>query len=97
MRARRARLDADAGPGDTIRFEATIDRMDDKGASTSGRVLRSRDDRTWDELGTIDLMFSHVDQNMAGIEFPEENFVFSDNFRDLLVEAGLDHLDESAP
>jgi len=92
----RARLDADLGPGDTIRFEATIDRMDDKGASTSGRVFRSRDDDTWDELGTIDLMFSHVDQNMAGIEFPEENFVFSGNFRDLLVEAGLDHLDESS-
>ena len=91
----RARLEADLGPGDTIRFEATIDRMDDKGASTSGRVLRSSGDDAWDELGTIDLMFSHVDQNMAGIEFPEENFVFSDNFRDLLAEAGLDHLDES--
>ena len=91
-----ARLDADAGPGDTIRFEATIDRMDDKGASTSGRVLRTRDDGTWHEIGTIDLMFSHVDQNMAGIEFPEENFVFSENFRELLVDAGLDHLDESS-
>lgn len=92
----RARLDADIGPGDTIRFDATIDRMDDKGASTSGRVLRSRGDDAWHELGTIDLMFSHVDQNMAGIEFPEENFVFSENFRELLAEAGLDHLDESS-
>ena len=92
----RARLEADLGPGDTIRFEATIDRMDDKGASTSGRVLRSSGDDAWDELGTIDLMFSHVDQNMAGIEFPEENFVFSGNFREVLADAGLDHLDESS-
>ena len=85
----RARLEADLGPGDTIRFEATIDRMDDKGASTSGRVLRSRGDDAWDELGTIDLMFSHVDQNMAGLEFPEENFVFGENFKAVWGASGL--------
>lgn len=93
----RARLEADLRPGDTVRFDATLDRIDDKGASTSGLVQRSVDHgASWEDLGTIDLLFSHVDQNMAGIEFPEENFVFSDNFRDLLVEAGLDHLDESS-
>ena len=93
----RARLEADLRAGDTIRFDASLDRIDDKGASTSGLVQRSADGgASWEDLGTIDLMFSHVDQNMAGIEFPEENFVFSDNFRDLLVEAGLDHLDESS-
>jgi 3-hydroxyacyl-[acyl-carrier-protein] dehydratase len=29
-------------------------------------------------------MFSHIDQNISGIEFPEENFVFTDMFESLL-------------
>ena len=41
-------------------------------------------------LATIELLFSHVDQNMAGAEFPDENFVFSDNFRTILRTAGLE-------
>ncbi|UCG55827.1 MAG: beta-hydroxyacyl-ACP dehydratase [Phycisphaerales bacterium] len=28
-------------------------------------------------IAEIDLMFSHIDQNLAGKKFPEENFVFS--------------------
>ena len=30
-------------------------------------------------------MFSHIDQNLAGKEFPEENFVFTDMFNSLLT------------
>ena len=41
-------------------------------------------------------MFSHIDQNLAGIEFPEENFVFSDNFRTILRTAGIEGLAELA-
>jgi hypothetical protein len=29
---------------------------------------------------------------MAGVEFPEANFVFSDNFRTILRSAGLERL-----
>ena len=29
-------------------------------------------------------MFSHIDQNMAGMEFPEHNFVFTEQFTELL-------------
>ena len=29
-------------------------------------------------------MFSHIDKNLAGAAFPEHNFVFTDQFRDLL-------------
>jgi hypothetical protein len=32
---------------------------------------------------------------MSGIEFPEENFVFSDNFRMILRAAGLESLAET--
>jgi hypothetical protein len=29
-------------------------------------------------------MFSHIDQNMAGLKFPEHNFVFTEQFTELL-------------
>jgi 3-hydroxyacyl-[acyl-carrier-protein] dehydratase len=92
-----AEFDADVGPGQTIRYEATLDRIDEKGASTSGIVRRLDHRRTeaeprWETIGRINLMFSHVDRNVSGIEFPEENFVFSDNFRTILRSAGLHDL-----
>jgi len=37
-------------------------------------------------------LFSHIDNNMAGTEFPEHNFVFSDNFKMILETAGLANL-----
>ena len=90
-----ATLDADVFPGQTIRYDASIERIDAGGASTIGTVQRrsnGTDDDTWTTIGRIELMFSHVDNNMAGVEFPEENFVFSDNFRTILRTAGLEHL-----
>ena len=35
-------------------------------------------------VAEIELMFSHIDQNMAGLEFPEHNFVFTEQFTELL-------------
>ncbi len=92
-----ARFDADVFPGETIRYDAAIERIDASGASTVGTVKRLRHldphhGGEWQTIGRVDLMFSHLDQNMAGLEFPEENFVFSDNFRVLLASAGLEHL-----
>ena len=40
-------------------------------------------------------MFSHIDKNMAGTDFPKENFVFSDNFKLVLEQAGLADLAET--
>jgi 3-hydroxyacyl-[acyl-carrier-protein] dehydratase len=58
-------------PGDTIKLEATIESFAAEAAGTSGRIT------CMDKLvAEIDLMFSHIDQNLAGKEFPEENFVF---------------------
>ena len=58
-------------PGDTIKLEAQIDSIASEAAGTSGKITRS------DQLiAEIDLMFSHIDRNLAGKEFPEENFVF---------------------
>jgi 3-hydroxyacyl-[acyl-carrier-protein] dehydratase len=91
-----ARFDVEVFPGQTIRYEAHIDRIDAMGASTTGLVQRMSHAGThsgmWQTIGQVDLMFSHLDQNMAGLEFPEENFVFSENFRGILRSAGLENL-----
>jgi len=77
-------------PGDTIELEATIESIAPEAAGTSGRITRSEK-----LIAEIDLMFSHIDQNLAGKEFPEENFVFGDDtsvfqslLRDVLAGAG---------
>ncbi len=58
-------------PGDTILLRAEIESIAAEAATTSGKITRG--DKV---IAEIDLMFSHIDQNLAGIEFPEENFVF---------------------
>jgi len=66
-------------PGDTLRLEAQIESLTAEAASTTGNI--TRDGRT---IAEIDLMFSHIDKNLAGREFPEENFVFTGMFESLL-------------
>jgi 3-hydroxyacyl-[acyl-carrier-protein] dehydratase len=68
-------------PGDTIAYAATIDQLNEAGASISGKVTIAG---TGELVAEIELMFSHIDQNMAGMKFPEHNFVFTDQFTDLL-------------
>ena len=98
----RAELTSDAGPGDQLRYEATLERIDDAGAATTGVVQRRRaaaeeaGDGGWTTIGRVDLMFSHVDRNLGGLTFPEENFVFSENFRTILRSAGLEALADAA-
>jgi len=58
-------------PGDTILLATEIESIVPEAASTSGKITREGK-----LLAEIDLMFSHIDQNLAGKEFPEENFVF---------------------
>jgi 3-hydroxyacyl-[acyl-carrier-protein] dehydratase len=66
-------------PADTLRLEAEIESIVSEAASTSGKI--TRDGKL---IAEIDLIFSHIDRNLAGKEFPEENFVFTDTFRSLL-------------
>ena len=89
----KARFERDVFPGQTIRYEAHLERIDAAGALTNGVILcLTHPGQDWQEIGQVELMFSHIDQNMSGIEFPEENFVFSDNFRTILRAAGLSEL-----
>ncbi|TWT44856.1 3-hydroxyacyl-[acyl-carrier-protein] dehydratase FabZ [Phycisphaerae bacterium RAS1] len=66
-------------PGEQIRYEATIEHLTDSAASTLGRITSGDQ-----QVGQVDLVFSHIDQNMSGLEFPEENFVFTEEFMSLL-------------
>lgn len=86
-----ATIDRDVFPGQCIRYDATIERIGAAGASTKGTVERLDHRRpVWEQIGAIEMMFSHIDQNRAGVEFPEENFVFGENFRAILRASGLD-------
>ena len=86
-----AELDREATPGTTLRYTATMRHFDRMGASTEGVVELWDFARAaaWERIGRIDLMFSHIDQNMAGLEFPEENFVFGESFKTLLRTSGI--------
>src|ERR1051325_6788785 len=55
-------------PGDTIEFAARIAQLNEQGASIEGTVKVGTD-----LVAEIELMFSHIDQNMSGIKFPEHN------------------------
>ncbi len=66
-------------PGDTIKLYAQIESISDEAASTTGKIIR--DDKL---IAEVDLMFSHIDQNIAGKQFPQDNFVFTDMFKSLL-------------
>jgi 3-hydroxyacyl-[acyl-carrier-protein] dehydratase len=66
-------------PGDTITLHAEIDSIAHEAASTSGRIMCGEK-----LIAQINLMFSHIDKNLAGKQFPEENFVFTDMFHSLL-------------
>ncbi|MBI4581621.1 MAG: beta-hydroxyacyl-ACP dehydratase [Planctomycetes bacterium] len=76
---RRASFDGFVRPGQQLRYEATIDTIADEAAQISGTVYCDGQ-----VLGRIDLMFSHIDQNMSGLNFPQENFVFTEDFKGLL-------------
>ena len=66
-------------PGDTLTFHAQIDQLSEQGASTRGTVMCGDD-----PVADIEIMFSHIDQNLAGVQFPEHNFVFTEQFTELL-------------
>ena len=75
----RAEFDELVLPGDQLTYEAVIESIAPEAASTRG-VIR----RNGLEIGRVDLMFSHADQNLSGVKFPSENFVFTGQFMRLV-------------
>lgn len=77
-------------PGDRLLFSAKIERITEQFAVVSGDVSVSRPGTKEQEkeknshLATIELMFSSLDHNQAGKEFPEGQFILTDIFEVLL-------------
>jgi len=68
-----ATISADVRPGQTIRYTATIDRIDPMGASTTGVVSRfDHAESAWSDIGTVELIFSHLDQTWAAWRSPKK-------------------------
>lgn len=78
-KVKRARFDREVLPGQQLRYEATIEQVSPEAASTVGKVFADGQ-----PLGEIDIVFSHIDNNLSGLQFPEENFVFTEDFKSLL-------------
>ena len=78
-KVRLAKFNGFARPGQQLRYEAQIETLTNEAAQISGIVFCDGQ-----ELGHVDLMFSHIDQNMSGRNFPKENFVFTEDFKSLL-------------
>jgi 3-hydroxyacyl-[acyl-carrier-protein] dehydratase len=76
---RRAEFEDYAGPGDQLRYEATVESIDERAAMTTGAVFRNGK-----PIGRVDLIFSHVNQSNQVAGFPEHNFVFTEQFINLL-------------
>lgn len=73
-------------PGETIVYRAKIANVNETGASIEGSIsVRTTIGGVASELpvGAIEMMFSHIDNNMAGVKFPEFNFVFNSQFMEL--------------
>ena len=77
---RKAEFDDYAVPGDQIRFDAVLETIDERAAATTGSVLKNGK-----PMGRVDLMFSHVNQSEKPMDVPDHNFVFTDQFLNLLA------------
>jgi len=86
-----ARLDLDAQPGDTIRFDARLERLDEAGAAARVHLaIAPAEAPAYPEpAGEAHILFSHIDRNLSGKVFPEENFVIGESFRTLLRASGM--------
>jgi 3-hydroxyacyl-[acyl-carrier-protein] dehydratase len=96
----RVEFERDAGPGDSLRYEVTIDRADRQGATTSATVELLRPGSPPARMGRVELIFSHLDNSMGlngGPELPAHNFVFGESFRTLLRLSGIEHTEPAAP
>ncbi len=94
-----------AVPGDRLLYTAKIEQINEQFAVAAGEVS-ARSPRSDGEKGqsrhlaTIELMFSHLDQNLAGKKFPEGQFILPDIFevllRDVLPAGGKRFTDKTS-
>lgn len=93
----RAEIRRDVTPGTTLRYTASVERMDEIGASIVGEIElmdHARPAAGFVSIGRVEMMFSHLDNNMGGAgqsgeDFPAHNFVFGEGFKTLLRSSGF--------
>mgnify|MGYP001389459150 CR=1 FL=1 len=87
----KANLDREATPGCSLRYTATVKSLSSAGASVSGVVelAEPSEPGVFAVIGSVELLFSHLDRNMAGVAYPEHNFVFGEGFKTLLRTSGV--------
>jgi 3-hydroxyacyl-[acyl-carrier-protein] dehydratase len=71
----RAEFDGLAVPGDQLTYEAVIENLAPEASSVKGVVRKNGQ-----EFGRIDLMFSHANNSLSGVELPQ-GFVFTGSFQ----------------
>lgn len=101
----KAVFDDVAVPGDTLLFTANIEQINEQFAVAAGEVTARSPSSDGEQsqsrhLATIELMFSHLDQNQAGKKFPEGQFILTDIFevllRDVLPAGGQRFTDKTS-
>lgn len=88
----RAEIDLDPTPGCVLRYTARVQSLSGQGASTKGEIALMTPglaSAPFEPIGGVDILFSHLDQNLAGERFPEHNFVFGESFKTLLRMSGV--------
>jgi 3-hydroxyacyl-[acyl-carrier-protein] dehydratase len=73
-------------PGEQLVYSAKIVNVSEQGAAIEGAITSraSVNGQTVESpVGTVDMMFSHIDNNISGMKFPEFNFVFNSQFMEL--------------
>ena len=69
-----------AVPGDQLRYDAILESLDERAAVTSGTVRKNGA-----LIGRVDLIFSHVNRVGKRSDLPGHNFVFTEQFMELLA------------
>ncbi|MCG8406037.1 MAG: beta-hydroxyacyl-ACP dehydratase [Phycisphaerales bacterium] len=78
-KVKKARFEREVRPGEQLKYDAAIEQVTEEAAMTTGKVSADGE-----PLAEIDIVFSHIDNNLSGLTFPKENFVFTEDFKSLL-------------
>ncbi|HVT80386.1 MAG TPA: beta-hydroxyacyl-ACP dehydratase [Phycisphaerae bacterium] len=70
-------------PGEQLVYAAKIVNVTEQGAAIEGTITSRVHGHGEVPVGQIEMMFSHIDNNISGMKFPEFNFVFNSQFMDL--------------
>ncbi len=76
---RKAAFSDYATPGQQLRYDATLEMLDDRAATTRGVVSCNNT-----VIGSVDLIFSHVNHSQQVAGLPTHQFVFTQQFMLLL-------------